>query len=118
MLSGDERDGSVTTNRRQIAFVSVAEWHGRLAGDSQEDVAGGSRPGLDCRRRNAGDGLSTGRHCREIADDEDLGMTRDAQIRSDEYATDPVQWSVQEPPDRKSTRLNLQSPYATSYAAF
>src|SRR6185503_9247730 len=91
MHASDERHRAKAADRREIALVDVAEWTSWLTRDQSEDVLRRARSRLNRGGGDTGHGLAVRRHCRQIADDEDLRMIGHAQIRIHDDTSDPIE---------------------------
>ena len=89
-------DGGGAADRRQRAFVAVAERRVRLAGERLLDRFRRVHAFLNRGRRDAGNELTAGLLDRgEIADDENFGMSRDREIGLDDDASGAIERDVE-----------------------
>src|SRR3954465_3164173 len=87
MLAGDESPRAISADGRDVTLVPIPERNSWAALDPAENVLRRPRAGLNRCRSDTGDGNAAGRHRGEIADDEDLGVSGDAQVGLDDDAS-------------------------------
>src|SRR6266550_2715787 len=94
VLAGNDRDGAVAANGRHVTLVSVAKWDRLPSLYASENVSRGARARLHRRGSDAGHGAAPGEHRRKIADDEDLRMPWNTEIRLDQHSPAAIEGSA------------------------
>src|SRR5881409_486607 len=80
MPAGEHADLAIPSDRREIALVSVMKALAPLTQNRVDHISGGGAAALHRRGRHARYWLAFTLELREVADDEDVRMTGDAQV--------------------------------------